>query len=70
MQPSFEGWTWPEFEIQVLPSLRDALPICLDRMEYHKNYINELEFRFGFTIDKLEEFWNLMREQTNKPLSE
>jgi hypothetical protein len=38
-------------------------------MEHHKNYMNELEFRFGFSLDSLEHFWNIYRDRIDKPLS-
>lgn len=48
--PTF-GWSWEEFETDILPLLENSLPIAFDRMEFHKSIINEIEFKFNFTLD-------------------
>jgi len=45
------GWSWEEFETDILPMLENSLPIAFDRMEFHKSIINEIEFKFNFTLD-------------------
>jgi hypothetical protein len=55
------GWQWEEFESEILPMLETNLPIALDRMEFHKSLINELEFKHKFTIDSCERLWNIYR---------
>ena len=45
------GWEWDEFESTILPLLENSLPIALDRMEFHKSIINEMEFKYNFSLD-------------------
>jgi hypothetical protein len=47
-----------------------ALPLALDRMELHKSLINELEFRFNFTLESVEHMWNLYKPTLDKGVSE
>ena len=64
------GWEWDEFEAEILPMLEGALPIALDRMEFHKSLINEMEFKYNFTLDKCEHLWNIYRPTLNKGVTE
>ena len=65
-----DGWTWEEFEQFLLPKLQMHLPIALDRMDFHKTLINELEFQHKFTIDSLEQLWNMYRPTLDKLVTE
>jgi hypothetical protein len=38
----------------LLPELNEHMPLVLEKMELNKNLVNELEVRFGFTIESLE----------------
>lgn len=49
-----EGWSWEEFENEILPLLETNLPIALDRMEFHKSLVNEMEFKYNFTLESCE----------------
>ena len=64
-----QGWTFEEFEKVIFPSLERALPLALDRMEFHKTLLNDLEFKFGFNIDSLERLWNTYRPTIDKGVS-
>ena len=55
------GVTWPQFEQTLLPRIRKYLPVSLDRMEFHKQLMNQLEFKYGFTLEGLEQFWNIYK---------
>ena len=65
-----EGWSWEEFESDVLPLLENSLPIGLDRMDFHKSLINEMEFRYNFTLESCEHLWNIYRSAIDKGVSE
>jgi hypothetical protein len=52
---------WEDFIETQLDVISLNLPICQDRMEYHKRLMNELECRFGFTLESLEQLWNIYR---------
>ena len=65
-----EGWSWEEFESDVLPLLENSLPIALDRMDFHKSLINEMEFRYNFTLESCEHLWNIYRSAIDKGVSE
>lgn len=65
-----EGWTWEEFEREVLPLLEKTLPVALDRMEFHKSLMNELEFKYNFTLDSCESLWNIYRPTLDKGISD
>ncbi|CDW80465.1 hippocalcin-like protein 1 [Stylonychia lemnae] len=65
-----DGWTFDEFEQEVFPFLEKSLSLALDRMEFHKQLINELEFRFNFTLESLEHLWNMYRSTIDKNVSE
>ena len=56
-----DGWTFEEFERDIFPLIEKSLPLALDRMEFHKTMINELEFRFNFNVESLERLWNMYR---------
>ena len=64
------GWQWDEFETEILPLLESTLPIALDRMEFHKSLINEMEFKYNFTLDSCEHLWNIYRPTLDKQVSE
>jgi hypothetical protein len=64
------GWSWEEFEKDIIPMLESSLPIALDRMEFHKSLINEMEFRYNFTIESCEHLWNIYRPSLDKGVSE
>ena len=38
-------------------------------MELHKNLINQLEFKHGFTLESLEQLWNVIFPTINTPVS-
>ena len=38
-------------------------------MELHKNLINQLEFRYGFTLENLEQLWNEYYNKIGQPVS-
>ena len=61
---------WDEFEEHILPLLEKSLPLALDRMEFHRSLINELEFKFNFTLESLEHLWNMYRPTLDKGVSE
>ena len=65
-----DGWLWPEFETQVLPQLETAMPLALDRMEFHRALVNEMEYKFNFTLECAEQLWNMYKGTLNKPVSE
>lgn len=46
--------SWEQFSQEFLPTLSTYLPTALDRMELHKNLVNQLEFKYGFTLESLE----------------
>ena len=46
--------SWEHFSSDFLPGLSEYLPTALDRMELHKNLINQLEFKHNFTLENLE----------------
>ena len=56
--------------MEILPLLEKTLPIALDRMEFHRSLINELEFKFNFTMDKCEHLWNVYRQTLDVDVSE
>jgi hypothetical protein len=60
---------WSDFETNILPQLRETLPLMLAKMEFHRSFISELEVRFGFTLESLEEFWNLTKSRVLQPSS-
>ena len=62
--------SWESFAAEILPTLQKFLPTALDRMELHKNLVNELEFKHGFTLESLEQFWNLYYPSMDQPISE
>ena len=64
------GFTWEEFEQILLPKLETCMPVALDRMEFHKNLISDIEYRFNFTVDSLEHFWNIYRESLGRKASD
>jgi len=39
-------------------------------MEFHKSFINELEYRFNFTLESLEHLWNMYRPTIDKRVGE
>lgn len=39
-------------------------------MEFHKSLINELEYRFNFTLEQLEHLWNMYRGTIDRNVSE
>ena len=41
----------------------------LDKMEFHRTFVSELEVKYGFTIESLEEFWNITKSRSLQPLS-
>ena len=57
------------FSNEYLPILKQFLPSALDRMELHKNLVNQLEFRYGFTLENLEQLWNAYYPQIGQPVS-
>lgn len=65
-----DAWSWERFEAEILPLLDNALPIALDRMEFHKSLINEMEFRYSFTLESCEHLWNIYRPSLDKGVSE
>ena len=62
--------SWETFATELLPTLQRYLPTALDRMELHKNLVNELEFKHGFTLENLEQFWNMFYPAMDQPISE
>ncbi len=60
-QNGLEGWSWSDFEAILLPELTEHMPLVLEKMELNKNLVNELEVRFGFTIESLEQLWNVTK---------
>lgn len=61
--------TWDDFSRDYLPTLQQSLPTAMDRMELHKNLINQLEFCHGFTLENLEHFWNIFYKSVDTPVS-
>mmetsp|Transcript_1972 Transcript_1972/g.2788 ORF Transcript_1972/g.2788 Transcript_1972/m.2788 type:complete len:94 (+) Transcript_1972:273-554(+) len=61
--------SWETFTSELLPILSRYLPTALDRMELHKNLVNELEFKHGFTLESLEQFWNMYYPSIDQPVS-
>lgn len=39
-------------------------------MEFHKNLISDLEFKFNFTLESLEHLWNMYRPTLDKGISD
>jgi hypothetical protein len=35
--------------------------------DFHRTFVSELEIRFGFTLESLEEFWNLTKVRVLQP---
>ncbi len=64
------GWSWEEFETHILPLLENSLPIAFDRMEFHKSIINEIEFKYNFTLDQCEHLWNIYRPTLDKNVTD
>ena len=40
----------------------------MDRMELHKNLVNQLEFKHDFTLENLEQFWNKFYPSVDQPV--
>lgn len=38
-------------------------------MELHKNLVNQLEFKHGFTLENLEQLWNIFLPSYNKDVT-
>ena len=57
------AWTEDTFKSQVLPLLKMHLPIALDRMDLHKRLMNQLECQHNFTLDSIEQIWNLYKDK-------
>lgn len=53
-----------------MPLLEKNLPIALDRMEFHKSIVNEMEFRYNFTLDSCEHLWNIYRPTLEKGVTD
>ena len=53
-----------------MPLLQNSLPLAQDRMEFHKSFVNELEYRFNFTLESLEHLWNMYRATIDKSVPE
>jgi Ca2+-binding EF-hand superfamily protein len=63
-QQGLQGWTWSDFEMVLLPVIQEYMPTIFDKIELNRNLISELEVRFGFTLESLEELWNVTRPRT------
>lgn len=61
--------SWEEFADNYLNALKQYMPTALDRMELHKNLVNQLEFRYGFTLENLEQLWNEYYPKIGQPVS-
>ena len=68
-QNALPGWTWGDFEGVILPLLKECMPVMLDKMDFQRAFVTELEVRYGFTLESLEELWNMMKQRTLKPVS-
>ena len=75
-----EGLSWEEFSLNLLPDIANCLSIPLgiyiyiynyliDRKEYEKSLINELEFEHCFGIEEVESLWNLFRLALDQELT-
>ena len=38
-------------------------------MEIHKNLVNQLEIKHSFTLENLEQLWNIFYETVDQPVS-
>ena len=39
-------------------------------MEFHKQLINKLEYKYGFSLESLEKFWNVFKDTVDKPVAQ
>ena len=58
------GIDWMEFsdpENELLIPLAETLPTVFDRFDYYRSLINYLEVKYKFTLESLEQLWNIYK---------